>query len=204
MNQPNLETQVSEEVKPHRVPEHEVEPIFLNRWSPRAFSSAPIDEETLLSVFETAKWAPSSYNEQPWRFIVAKSDAERAVFVDFLVEANQLWAKDAPVLILIVSKKTFSHNGTPNSVHQFDAGTSWGYLALGALQNGLITHGMSGFDAEKARAVLGVPDDFSVLAVIALGKRADISVLPEELQKKEVISSRRDLSETIMEGKFQS
>lgn len=204
MNESDLEKQVSEEVKPHRAPEHEVEPIFLNRWSPRAFSSEPIDEETLLSVFEAAKWAPSSSNEQPWRFIVAKTEADRAQFVDFLMEGNQIWAKNAPVLILVISKKTFARNGNPNRTNQFDAGTSWGFLSLAALQSGLITHGMAGFHAAKAREVLGVPDDFDILAVIALGKRADISTLPEDVQKKEVISSRRALNETIMEGKFQS
>lgn len=198
-----IETEVTEEVKQHRTPEHEVEPIFLNRWSPRAFSSEPIEEETLLSVFEAAKWAPSSSNEQPWRFIVAKTEADRARFVDFLMEGNQVWAKNAPVLILIISKKTFARNGNPNGTNQFDAGTSWGFLALAALQNGLITHGMAGFYADKAREVLGVPEDFDILAVIALGKRADISTLPPEVQKKEVISTRRALNETIMEGKFQ-
>jgi len=196
MNEPNGNDEICEEVKPHRVPEFEVDPIFLNRWSPRAFLPEPIPEETLMRVFETAKWAPSSYNEQPWRFILARTETDRAVFVDFLMEANQAWAKAAPVLILIVSKKTFSRNGNPNSVNQFDAGTAWGYMALGATQNNLITHGMAGFDAEKAREVLGVPGDFDILAVIALGKRAGAA--PEE------ISGRRALNETIMEGKFSS
>lgn len=196
MNEPKLQAEVAQEVQPHRVPEFEVDAIFLNRWSPRAFSSEPIDDETLMCVFETAKWAPSSYNEQPWRFILARTENDRAVFVDFLMEANQAWAKAAPVLILIVSKKTFSRNGNPNCVNQFDAGTAWGYMALGATQNNLITHGMAGFDADKAREVLGIPDDFDILAVIALGKRAGAA--PED------ISGRRALKETVMEGKFET
>ena len=204
MQKPDIEVEVTEEVKARRIPEHEVEPIFLNRWSPRAFSSEPIDEEVFLSIFEAAKWAPSSSNEQPWRFIVAKSEADRARFVDFLVEGNQVWAKNASVLIVVISKKTFTYNGKPNPVNQFDAGTSWGFLALSALQHGYITHGMAGFHGDQAREVLEVPEDFDILAVIALGKRADISVLPPEVQKKELISKRRALSETIMEGKFQS
>ena len=203
-NPSDLDTEVSEEVKPHRVPEHAVDPIFLNRWSPRAFSSEPIEEEMLLSVFEAAKWAPSSSNEQPWRFIVAKSESDRARFLDFLVEANRIWAQNAPVLILVISKKTFARNGNPNRTNQFDAGTAWGFLALAAHQNGFITHGMAGFDYDKARDVLGVPDDFDILATIALGKREDISILPPEVQAKEAVSSRRALSETIMEGQFQS
>ena len=202
INPTEIQNEVTAEVQAHRTPEHEVAPIFLNRWSPRAFSSDPIDEETLLSIFEAAKWAPSSSNEQPWRFIVAKSEEDRARFVDFLVPANQVWAKNAPVLILVISKKTFARNGNPNRTNQFDAGTAWGFLALAAHQNNLITHGMAGFDYDKARAVLGVPEEFDILATIALGKRDDISILPPEVQAKEAISPRRALSETIMEGKF--
>lgn len=199
-----MQNEITAEVAPHRVAEHEIDAIFLNRWSPRAFSSEPIDDKTLHRVFEAARWAPSSFNEQPWRFIYATSDEDRQRFVDFLMPANQSWAKEAPVLILIVSKKTFTHNGSPNAVHQFDAGCAWGFLSLAAVQNGLITHGMAGFDRDKARESLKVPDDFEIHAVIALGKRGDAAQLPEAVRSREVPSDRRAQNESFFEGQFAS
>lgn len=197
-----MQNDISSEVASHRAAEHEVDAIFLNRWSPRAFSSEPIDDETLRRVFEAARWAPSSFNEQPWRFLFARSEEDRQRFVDFLMPANQVWAKDAPVLIVVVSKKTFTHNGSPNMVHQFDAGCAWGFLSLAALQNGLITHGMAGFDRDKARETLNVPDDFEIHAVIAFGKHGDAAQLPEDVRKREVPSNRRVQNETFFEGQF--
>ena len=193
---------ISPEVAPHRQPEHAIDPIFVNRWSPRAFSNEPIDDETLGRVFEAARWAPSCFNEQPWRFIIAKTDEDRARFLDFLVPANQVWAKLAPVLIVVVAKKTFAHNGKPNPTYHFDAGCAWGHLALAAEQNGLITHGMAGFQSGPARVTLGIPDDYEPMAVIALGKRGDAAQLPENLREREVPSDRRSQSESVMEGKF--
>ena len=156
---------ISPELQPYRQPDFSVDAAFVNRWSPRAFSPEPIPEETLMSVFEAARWAASSYNEQPWRFLLARTEADRAKFLDFLIPMNQEWAKNAPVLVLILSKKTFSQNGQPNGVNQFDAGTASGYLTLQASLNGLVSHGMAGFDRDKARAALGVPEDFDLIAV---------------------------------------
>ena len=197
-----MQNEINTEVAPHRSAEHEIDAIFLNRWSPRAFSSEAIDDETLQRVFEAARWAPSSFNEQPWRFIYATSEADRKKFVEFLMPANQTWAKDAPVLIVVVSKKTFSHNGSPNTVHQFDAGCAWGFLSLAAVQNGLITHGMAGFDRDKARETLKVPDDFEIHAVIALGKHGEATQLPEDVRAREVPSERNAQSESFFEGSF--
>ncbi len=199
-----MQNEIADEVAPHRVAEHEIDAIFLNRWSPRAFSNEPIDNETLHRVFEAARWAPSSFNEQPWRFVYATSEEDRQRFIDFLMPANQSWAKDVPVLILIVSKKTFTHNGSTNAVHQFDAGCAWGFLSLAAVQNGLITHGMAGFDRDKARESLNVPDDFEIHAVIALGKRGDAAQLPEAVRAREVPSDRRAQDESFFEGQFAS
>lgn len=197
-----MQNEIHEDVKAHRQADYEIDPIFLNRWSPRAFSPEPIDDATLGSVFEAARWAPSCFNEQPWRFIIAKTEEDRARFVDFLVPANQLWAGAAPVLIAVVAKKTFSHNGTPNRTYQFDAGTAWGHLAIGAAEKGLITHGMAGFDVEKAHEVLELTDDYDVIAMVALGKRGDASMLPEKLREREIPSNRKPQTETVMEGKF--
>lgn len=193
---------VSPEVQPHRQADYPIDAAFLNRWSPRAFSPEPLDEETLMGVFEAARWAASSYNEQPWRFLLARSDEDRARFLDFLTPANQAWAKNAPVLVLIVSKKTFSHNDRPNVVYQFDAGTCSGYMTLQASLKGLIAHGMAGFDRDKARAALHIPEDFDPLAVFALGKHGDKSVLPPDVAARETPSGRRPIRESIMEGGF--
>jgi nitroreductase len=203
MNASEMTEGLTEEAKAARHADHAIDAMFLNRWSPRAFSSEPIDDTTLMRAFEAARWAPSSNNEQPWRFIIARTPQDREKFYDFLTPGNQAWNKSVPVLVVVISKKTFSHSDAPNTTNQFDAGCAWGYLSLGAHQLGLITHGMAGFDHEKVRAVLEVPDDFDVLAMIAIGKRGDVSQLPPEVQKKEKISARRPLSETIMEGKFQ-
>src|SRR5690606_31626738 len=124
---------------------------------------------TLLRVLEAARWAPSAANEQPWRFIVARTPEDRARFLDFLMPGNQEWNQTVPVLIMIVGKKTFGStyfpDGTPNPTYQFDSGTAWGFLALAAHQFGLITHGMSGFDSEKSRETLEIPDDYEPIAV---------------------------------------
>src|SRR4028119_780889 len=111
MAQPNelkdeLNRAVSDEVKPHRQADFSIDPVFLNRWSPRAFSPEPIDDQTLMSVFEAARWAASSNNEQPWRFVLARSDQDRKKFLDFLAPANQVWARNAPVLVVLVAQKT--------------------------------------------------------------------------------------------------
>lgn len=190
------------DVEPYRHADHPVEPALLNRWSPRAFSSEPIPEEILMSVFEAARWAASSFNEQPWRFLIARTGADRKTFLEFLAPFNRTWAQAAPVLVLIVTKKTFSHDGTPNRVCEFDAGTCSGYMTLEATLKGLVSHGMAGFDRDKARELLHIPADFEPLAVYAIGKQGDKATLSPELQARETPSGRRPVAESIMEGGF--
>ncbi|MDF2439436.1 MAG: hypothetical protein JWN98_420 [Abditibacteriota bacterium] len=190
------------EIAQHRHADHEIDPLFLKRWSPRAFSSEPVDDAVLMSVFECARWAASSNNEQPWRFILARSEADRKKFLDFLAPGNQVWAKAAPVLVLIVSKKTFDYKDRPNKTYQFDAGTASGYMSLGCALNGLIAHGMAGFDGDLARATLGILTNFEPIAVFAIGKQGDSSTLPPDLAAREVPSGRRPIAESIMEGHF--
>jgi nitroreductase len=197
-----MQNQISPEVAATRQADYPLDAVFLNRWSPRAFSSREVPEETLLATFEAARWAASSFNEQPWRFIIARSEDDRNRFLAFLMEANRVWAKDAPVLIVVCSKTTFSHNGSPNRVYQFDAGAASAYLALGATLNGLIVHGMAGFDQDGARATLGLPTDFEPIAVFALGYHGDASQLPEEVAKREIPIGRRPVKDSIMEGRF--
>lgn len=197
-----MQDQISPEVAAVRHADYPLDAVFLNRWSPRAFDSREVPEETLMAAFEAARWAASSYNEQPWRFVIARSEADRKRFLGFLLEANQAWAKDAPVLIVVCSKKTFSHNGSPNRVYQFDAGAASAYLALGATLNGLIVHGMAGFDTEGARATLGLPTDFDPIAVFALGYHGDAAQLPAEIAEREIPIGRRPVKDSIMEGRF--
>ena len=197
-----MHNQVSLDVVDVRKADYPVDAAFLNRWSPRAFDSREVPEQTLMAAFEAARWAASSFNEQPWRFVIARSEEDRKRFVSFLMEANRVWAKDAPVLVVVCSKKTFSHNGSPNRVYQFDAGAASAYLTLGCELNGLIAHGMAGFDTEGARATLGLPTDFDAIAVFAIGYHGDPAKLPADVAAREVPSGRRPVSDSIMEGHY--
>jgi nitroreductase len=145
--------------------------LFLDRWSPRAMSGEVLAEEEILRLLEAAAWAPSSFNNQPWRFLYARRDGPRwAEFLGLLTESNRSWAKNAAALFVIVSKTTFDHNGRPSRTHSFDAGAAWENLALQGSRDGLVVHGMEGFDYEKARALLAVPDGYAVEAMAAVGR----------------------------------
>ena len=183
--------------------QHPVYGLFLDRWSPRAMSGEPVSEQELMTLFEAARWAPSSYNNQPWRILYARRDTEHwPAFFGLLVEGNQNWAKDAAALLLFVSKETFDFNGKSYPTHSFDTGAAWENLALQATLLGLVTHGMQGFDYERARAELGIPEGFRVEAMIAVGRPGDPARLPERLREREEPSGRKPLSETTCEGAF--
>ena len=189
-------------VKDYRKPEYEINELFINRWSPRAMSGEEIDEATLMTLFEAARWAPSSNNNQPWRFIYAcRNTPSFKTFFNLLAEGNQIWADNAAVLIVVISKKTFD-SGRPSITHAYDAGAAWGSFALMGSQKGLVVHGMQGFDYEKAQTELGVPDDYSVEAMIAVGKPGNKEDLPAYLQEREFPSSRKRVVEFAMEGAF--
>ncbi|MFE5317256.1 nitroreductase family protein [Paenibacillus sp. NPDC056579] len=193
--------QVNEEVQAHRKSEYPINPLFLNRWSPRSYSSKQVSEQDVYTVLEAAHWAPSSFNDQPWRFIVAQTEEQLSVFHDFLSEFNRSWAEKAPVLILVASQKV-RDNGDPNGAHSFDSGTAWGYLALQAKLLGLATHAIGGFDRNKARTSLNVPDDIELHAVITLGYQGDAADLPEALQAREIPNQRKPLNEVVIQGGF--
>lgn len=186
-----------------REAEHGVDELFLDRWSPRAMSGESLTEEELLRLFEAARWAPSSFNNQPWRILYARRDTEHwPVFLGLLVEGNRVWAKDAAALLLFVSKETFDHNGERYPTHSFDTGAAWENLALQATLGGLVTHGMQGFDYERARTELNIPEDFRVEAMAAVGRPGDPSELPEKVRAREAPSDRKPLSEITCEGPF--
>src|SRR2546428_3615641 len=135
----------------HRKPDHPIDLLFIRRWSPRAMSGEPLSEKEFLTLFEAARWAPSTYNEQEWRFLYARRDTPHwFTFFDLLVEGNQAWCKNAAVLVVVLAHKVFAKNGKPNPVHLFDCGSAWENVALQATAMGLVAHGMQGFDFEKA------------------------------------------------------
>ena len=196
---------LSEEVQKHRKADYPIQDYILNRWSPRAMSGEPLSDEEIMTIFEAARWAPSSYNNQPWRFIYAKRDTEHwQTLFDLMGEFNQSWAKNAGVLVVVVSAKNFEYNAKPSVTHAFDTGAAWENLALQTNSMGLVAHGMEGFDYDKAKQVLGVPDDYEVYAMIALGRPGKIEDLPQDLQEKEKPSERKSLDEIIMEGVFKN
>jgi nitroreductase len=184
---------------------YEINPLILNRWSPRSMTGEKLSYEELMSLFEAARWAPSSANSQPWRFIYATRDTEEwNTLFNLLVDLNKIWAKDAAVLIVVVSKKEFEYNGKviPSITHQFDTGAAWENLALEATSRGLVVHGIAGFDYERARRDLGIPNTYEVLAMIAIGKRRLKENLPPALKEREVPSDRKPLEQIVMNGRF--
>ncbi len=188
---------------PHRKSDHPINPLILNRWSPRAMSGEKISHEELMSLFEAARWAPSCYNIQPWRFLYAiRETSHWPKFFDLLVDFNKSWCDKAAVLGLVVSEKLFEKNKKPSPTHSLDAGAAWENLALEGASRSLVVHGMQGFDYQKAKSALKVPDEFEVLAMFAIGKRAPKESLSPELLAKEVPSSRKKVSEFAFEGGF--
>lgn len=197
-------TQEFESIKKRSL-RYNINPIFVNRWSPRSMTGEEISHDDLMGLFEAARWAPSSYNNQPWRFIYAKRNTENWDRIySLMVEGNKNWAKNASVLVVVVSRKDFEYNEKPARTYQFDAGSAWENLALEATSRGLATHAMQGFDYDKAKVDLEVPENFDVMAMIAIGKRGQKESLPSNLQKNEYPTDRKPLEEIVMEGRFKT
>ena len=145
----------------------------------------------------------SSYNNQPWRILYARRETEQwQLFFDLLVPANQVWVKEAGALLVFISKETFDFNGKPSVTHSFDTGAAWENLALQGWLTGLVVHGMQGFDYERARTALQIPEGFRVEAMVAVGHPGNPTSLPADAQKRELPSDRRKLEQTICEGPF--
>jgi nitroreductase len=183
--------------------EAKVDDQFLDRWSPRAYSSKPVPEELLQSLFEAARWAPSCYNDQPWLFLYAREEKELEYYRPLLADGNRVWTDTVPVLMFLLSRKQFAHNNKPNNWAVFDAGAAWMSLALQARKLGLYAHGMAGFHKDKVYEVLQVPEQaYEVVCAIAVGYYGDPSQLPEDVREREKPSGRKPLSEVSKEGKF--
>ena len=185
--------------------EFPVNELIQNRWSPRAFSDKPVPQEVLWSLFEAARWAPSSNNEQPWAYIVAtKDDAENfEKSLGALVEFNANWAKKAPVLVIAVAELAFAKNNAPNRNAQYDVGAASLQLCLEATARGLVVHQMAGFDPETAKEAYDIPQGWEPIAAMAIGYPGDASSLPEPLQSREKAPrTRKRIREFVMSGQW--
>ncbi len=192
--------ELRDDVKGKRSPDYDVNPLFVNRWSPRALNR-DMTEEDLMALFEAARWAPSSYNNQHWRFIYATHEDEIwEEFVDLLDDFNASWASDGYALIVMVSRETFEFNGEEAITHSFDTGAAWENLALEAADRDLAAHGIQGFDYEDAREKLDVPEGFSVEAMVAVGGKGDESKLDEDVRVEP--NGRKELDEITSKGSF--
>jgi nitroreductase len=190
-----------------RIADHPIERVFLDRWSPRAFTGETIPQSVLFTIFEAARWAPSSYNSQPWRFLYATNgNAHWDKFLNLLIPFNQSWAKTASALVFAVSETTMNMQGKdariPSHSHSFDTGAAWGYLALQATFLGWHAHGMVGIEFDRIKTELKVPDDHRIEAAIAIGKLGPKTLLPEALQAREFPSDRKPVAEIALEGGF--
>ena len=184
-----------------------VDKIFLDRWSPRAFTNDEIPEAELMTIFEAGRWAPSSYNSQPWRFIYGRRGTPAFdKILGLLIEFNQGWAKNAAALVTLVSHSLMTVPGkdapVPSHSHSLDAGAAWGNVALQASLLGWQAHGMVGFDMERAFAELGLTEGCRVEQTFAIGRVGDKSTLPDFLAARETPSDRLPLATIVMEGSY--
>jgi nitroreductase len=182
--------------------DHPVDPLFVDRWSPRAMSGEPIDVAELMTLFEAARWAPSSGNGQPWRMLYGQRDTPQwPLFFDLLTARNQLWCRNAAALVLFVSN-TVTAQGKPSVTHSYDTGAAWENFALQGFVRGLVVHGMQGFDYARARTTLGIPEEYRVEAMAAVGRPGTLDDLDESYRAREIPSQRKPLSEIVCEGAF--
>src|SRR5262249_47670367 len=186
-------------------PDHPIHELIARRWSPYAFADRPVSEDDLRSLFEAARWAASSYNEQPWRYIVATraNPTEFERLLSCLVEGNQVWAKAAPVLALGCTSLNFVLNGKPNAAAEHDLGLASATLTLEATARGPVVHQMIGILPDKARELYRIPDGFKPLTGLAIGYAADPGVLPEKLRSRDLAPrARRPLAEFVFGGQW--
>lgn len=185
--------------------DYSIHELLQKRWSPLAFSEQPVEADKICSLLEAARWSASSYNEQPWRYIVANKDNQDEFdrLLACLVEANQEWAKKAPVLMISVAKLQFSKNEKDNKHAWHDVGAASTSLAIQAAALGLYVHQMAGFDPQKARETYGIPEGYEAVAAIAIGYLGDPHTLSEKLQEREFAPRQRQpLSEFVFSGKW--
>lgn len=190
-----------------RIPDHPIEPLFTHRWSPRAYDATSMPASDLFSILEAARWAPSAYNIQPWRFLYSfRNDAHWHTYLSLLDTGNATWACNASALIVVLSDTEMpgspNHPPKPSRYHRFDAGASWALLALQTTALGYQAHAMAGIDFGRSRQKLAVPKKFNIEIAIAIGKPASPSILPQALREREQPSQRYPLSDIAFAGTF--
>ncbi len=186
---------------------HPVDPIFVRRWSPRAFDRSVIPDADLMTIFEAARWSPSAFNTQPWRLLYAKREsADWERFLSLLIPWNQGWAHNASVLIYLCSDTLMESKGktSPSHTHSFDTGAAWASMALQATMLGYYAHGMAGVEWDRVREALKVPGRFRVDAACVIGRVGSLDVLDEKLQAREVPSDRKPIADFAFAGDFPS
>jgi nitroreductase len=187
------------------VTDYPLHELVRNRWSPRSFSSQPVSTEKLGSLLEAARWAASSRNEQPWRFIVVTREDEEAFGRAFscLMEGNQKWNHNIPVLLFGIAKRTWSHNGNPNAYGWYDLGQAVANLAIQAVAEGLAIHQMGGFHKDRVSELFSIPDDYEPVVAVAVGYQGSLDALSEDQRQRETSPrSRKPLSELVFEGEW--
>jgi nitroreductase len=186
-----------------RTPDAEIDPSFVQRWSPRAFSSEPLEPALVHSLFEAARWAPSASNLQPWLFVYADTEESLAKVRPIVRDGNRRWADRAPLLVFVFARRHNPKTGEPNRLAVFDTGAAWMSLALQAGKLGLYTHAMGGIHQDRAYEILAVaPEEYESLCAIAIGKRGSRDELPEDLQAREAPNERRPRGEFVHHGAF--
>lgn len=193
----NAQTDLNTEAPNGRSSHYPIDNMFLERWSPRAMSGAEISDHDLMTLFEAARWAPSSYNRQPWCFVYAKKNTpEWNILFNLLADINKAWAKNASALVVI------SADNTKGRTYAYDTGTAWGYLALQGSLMDLVVHGMCGFDVDDMKKAVGLPEQFEVIAMCAVGYPGDKNELPARMQEMEKPSGRKTLKEFVFKGTY--
>ncbi|GEO98899.1 nitroreductase family protein [Methylobacterium haplocladii] len=188
-----------------RNPDHAIDPLFTERWSPRAFTGEAVPESELLRMLEAARWSPSSYNSQPWRFVYAlRGTPEWQTFFDLIVPGNQKWVQDTGAILFIASseKMKVGDELKPSASHSFDAGAAWQSLALQATRQGWHAHAMGGFDRERAPEVLRLPAEHRIEAAIAIGRKTPHDSLTEEQRERGKPTGRRPITDFAFKGGF--
>jgi len=195
-------------MRPPNEVSHPIHDLLRRRWSPRAFADRPVEPAKLRSVLEAARWSPSSFNAQPWSFLVATKDGDAADYermLSCLVEGNRLWARSAPVLMISVATSAFEHNGKSNRHAFYDTGSAVAHMTFEAAAQGLHVHQMAGFESEMVRELYGVPATAEPVSAIAMGYLGDPATLPEDLRRKELApGQRKPITQFVFSGKWGS